>query len=170
MPRFTLHALFLFGLALTSAGTRAHDSMPAETSDTDDVPHVMEAFHQAVLAHDGARLARLFLPQSVWFNVLSDEAYARARAKSPDAAKVHLGSYADFAKLVSTTKASFDPQHTHLQLNSDGTIASVYFDFVFMIDGKEQNRGSETWQLIKGGDGWHIAAISYSSSPVLAQK
>jgi hypothetical protein len=56
-----------------------------------------------------------------------------------------VGSYTDFAKLASTSKASFNPTHTHLQENSDGTIASVYFDFVFLVDGKEQNRGSETW-------------------------
>jgi hypothetical protein len=36
----------------------------------------------------------------MWLNVLSDEAYARAKAKSPDAVKVRVGSYTDFAKLV----------------------------------------------------------------------
>ena len=54
--------------------------------------------------------------------------------------------------MVSNSKASLNPTHTHLQLNSDGTIASVYFDYVFLIDGKEQNRGSETWVLVKGTD------------------
>jgi hypothetical protein len=135
-------------------------------SDTVDVQHVMDAYHEAVLAHDGARLASLFLPQgTLWLNVLSDDAYARVKAKKPDAAKVRIGSYTDFAKMVSASKASFNPTHTHLQLNSDGTIASVYFDYVFLIDGKEQNRGSETWMVVKGSDGWRIAAITYSSNP-----
>jgi hypothetical protein len=102
---------------------------------------------------------------SMWLNVLSDDAYAQAKAKSPDAVKVRVGSVTDFAKVVSASKASFNPAHTHVQVNSDGTIASVYFDFVFLIDGKEQNRGSETWVLVKGGNGWRIAAITYSSNP-----
>jgi hypothetical protein len=80
----------------------------------------------------------------VWLNVLSDDAYARAKAKSPDAAKIRVGSYTDLAKLVSTSKASFNSTHTHLQENSNGTVASVYFDFVFLVDGREQNRGSGT--------------------------
>ena len=101
----------------------------------------------------------------MFLNVLSDDTYARAKAKSPDAVKVHVGSYTDFVKLVSTSKASFNPTHTHLVENSDGTIASVYFDFVFLIDGKAQNRGSETWVLVKGSDGWRIAAITFSSNP-----
>jgi hypothetical protein len=135
-------------------------------SDTVDVQHVIDAYHEAVLTHDGSRLANLFIPQgSMWLNVLSDEAYARAKARSPDAVKIRVGNYTDFAKLVSTSTASFNPTHTHLQQNSDGTIASVYFDFVFLVDGKATNRGSESWVLVKGVDGWRIAAITYSSNP-----
>jgi hypothetical protein len=164
-----------FALTIVSGGSFAQSPSPAESnegvlasavSDTVDVQHVIDAYHEAVLTHNGSRLEHLFIPQgSVWLNVLSDEAYARAKAKSPDAVKIRVGSYTDFAKLVSTSKANFNPTHTHLQENSDGTIASVYFDFVFLVDGKEQNRGSETWVLVKGTDGWRIAAITYSSNP-----
>jgi hypothetical protein len=165
----------IFGLTILSAtASFAQSPLPAESnkalpvstaSDTVDVQHVIDAYHEAVLTHDGSRLAHLFLAQSLWLNVLSDEAYARAKAKSPEAVKVRVGSYTDFAKVVSSSKASFNPTHTHLQEDSDGTIASVYFDFVFLVDGKEQNRGSETWVLVKGSDGWRIAAITYSSNP-----
>jgi len=44
-------------------------------------------------------------------------------------------------------------------------LARSAFDFVFLIDGKEENRGNETWQLVKRADGWRIAAITYSSTP-----
>ena len=145
---------------------------PAATSniisDTVDVQHVLDAYHSAVLAHDGARLASLFLPQgSIWINVLSDEAYARVKAKSPNAARIRVGSYTDFAKLVSTSKASLDPTHTNMTIHTDGTVASVYFDFIFLVDGKETNRGSETWVLVKSDSGWRIADITYSSNPRL---
>ena len=175
MKHFTSHVLFALTILIGSASFAQspspaesnHQPVPGSTaSDTIDVQHVIDAYHEAVLTHDGSRLAHLFIPQgSMWLNVLSDEAYARPRAKSPDAVKIRVGSYTDFAKLVSTSKASFNPTHTHLQENSDGTIASVYFDFVFLIDGKETNRGSETWVLVKGTDGWRIAAITYSSNP-----
>ena len=166
----------LFALAIPlGVGGIAQSPNPAEsnkaistntTSDTADVQHVIDAYHQAVLAHDGDRLAHLFLPQGgMWLNVLSDDTYARAKAKSSDAVKIRVGSYKDFVKLVSASKASFNPTHTHLQQNSDGTIASVYFDFVFLINGKAENRGSETWVLVKGSEGWRIAAITFSSNP-----
>jgi hypothetical protein len=174
MNRFIGHPFLAFTMLASTAGF-AQTALPAEgktarsasiESDTVDIEHVMDAYHEAVITHDGSRLVQLFIPQgSMWLNVLSDDAYAQAKAKSPDAVKVRVGSVTDFAKVVSTSKASFNPTHTHVQVNSDGTVASVYFDFVFLIDGKEQNRGSETWVLVKGGNGWRIAAITYSSNP-----
>jgi hypothetical protein len=177
MNRFIRNFLFASTI-LSGTASFAQNPVPVEsnraipastTLDTVDVQHVIDAYHQAVLTHDGARLAQLFIPQgSLWLNVLSDDTYARAKAKKPDARKVWVGSVADFAKLVSTTKATFNPTHTNLRINSDGTIASVYFDFVFLADGKENNRGSETWILVKGSDGWRIAAITFSSNPPIS--
>ena len=165
-----LISTFIFAAALIfSTATFAQDSVhiPADTTqDTIDVQHVMDAYHEAVVTHDGSRLAALFIPEgSTWLNVLTDDTYAHVKAKKPDAVKVRVGSYKDFAKTVSTSKANLNPTHTNIQIHSDGTIASVYFDYVFLIDGKEQNRGSESWQLVKGSDGWRIAAITYSSQP-----
>ncbi|RDJ00593.1 nuclear transport factor 2 family protein [Dyella solisilvae] len=124
----------------------------------------MHAFHQSVVDHDGERLSALFLPQAnLFLNVLGDDRLAAARAKLPDAPKVRVSSPAEFAHYVSTTKSALDPVHSHLQVHSDGIIATVYFDFVFNADGKPSNVGNETWQLVKGEQGWRIAAITYSS-------
>jgi hypothetical protein len=54
-------------------------------------------------------------------------------------------------------------------LRTDGTIAAVYFDFVFKVDGKASNRGRETRQPVKAADGWRIASIIYSSEPPAQQ-
>jgi hypothetical protein len=130
------------------------------------IEEVMNQYHSAILAHDGTALTGLFLPNAnLWLNVLTDSAYARAQAKSPTAQKIRISSYRDFAKLVSTTTKSVDPEHSNVVIHTDGTIAAVYFDFVFNVDGKANNRGSETWQLVKAVDGWRIASIIYSSEP-----
>jgi hypothetical protein len=150
-------------LAKDSAHEALADSAPKDIA---DVQRVMDAFHDAVTSHNGERLSALFLPQgSIWLNVLSNEAYDRLKKTSPQLAKVRLSSYKDFATFVSTTKKALEPKHSHVQIRCDGTIATVYFDFVFFIDGKEENRGSETWQLVNGSEGWRIAAITYSSNP-----
>lgn len=152
----------LIGALLLSTAIHAKD----REQDIADVQHVMDTFHHAVVTHDGSALAALFISEgSTWLNVLSEDAYARAKVKTPDIAKIRVGSYKDFAGFVSKSKDSLDPVHSHVQIHSDGVIASVYFDFVFLINGKVENRGSETWQLVKGAQGWRIAALTYSSNP-----
>jgi hypothetical protein len=157
----TLSAVLLF--AAVPPGRTAFAST---AEDTVDVGHLMEAYHRAVASHDGARLQALFVPEgSTWFKVLSDEGYARIRAKNPVVVKALPSSVQSFVEYVSTTRSSLNPQHSNVRIQSDGTIASVYFDFRFLIDSKEVNRGSESWQLVKGGDGWRIVSIVYSSTP-----
>jgi hypothetical protein len=130
------------------------------------IRRVMDQFHSDIVTHHGEELSGLFLPEAtIWLNELTDSAYEQAHAKSPEIAKVRVSSYRDFAKFVSTTHKALDPEHLEVVIHTDGTIAAVYFDFVFKIDGEVENHGSETWQLLKAVDGWRIAAISYSSQP-----
>jgi ketosteroid isomerase-like protein len=172
-----LNHLSLCVVALLPMAAIAQAPMPSvartETvehhSEVAAIEHVMKQFHDAVVGHDGAALSALFLPDAnIWLNVLTDAAYDRAQAaaKTP---KVRVSSYRDFAKFVSTTSKGLDAEHSNIVIHTDGTIAAVYFDFVFKIDGKDENHGSETWQLVKTVDGWRIAAILYSSDPA-AQK
>ena len=141
-------------------------ALAATVDDSVDVDHLIAAYHQAVVSHDAPRLAELFVPTgTAWFNVLSDEGLKRARARSPDAAKLKPGSVEAFLKFVATSMSLLDPRHTNLHVRSDGTIATVTFDFSFLIDGKEENRGSESWQLVRAAAGWRIVSIIYSSNP-----
>lgn len=166
------HVLMCFAaaLAVLPFGVIAQSSTPTPdqvSKDTVDVQHLMAAYHEAVVTHDGSRLSSLFIAQgSTWLNVLSDSGLAHMRAIKPGTPKIRVGNYQDFAKVVSQSTTHMDPEHQNLRIQSDGTIASVYFDFVFKVDGKPENKGSETWQLVKGENGWRIAAITYSSNPV----
>jgi ketosteroid isomerase-like protein len=174
-----LKSLALCALALLPIAAIAQTQTPPTTqigtandqqAEQAAIDQVMKQYHAAILAHDGTALSNLFLPDAnLWLNVLTDSAYARAQAKSATAQKVRVSNYGDFAKLVSATTKNFDPEHSNVVIHTDGTIAAVYFDFVFNVDGKANNRGSETWQLVKAANGWRIASIIYSSEPPAQQ-
>jgi ketosteroid isomerase-like protein len=173
LKNLTLCAFALLPIGLTAqtpTPSAAQTHTANDRADETAIEQVMKQYHAAILAHDGTALSGLFLPDAnLWLNVLTDSAYARAHSKSATARKVRVSSYQDFAKLVSTTPKSFDPEHSNVVIHTDGTIAAVYFDFVFNVDGKPNNRGSETWQLVKATDGWRIASIIYSSEPPAQQ-
>lgn len=174
LNNFALYALILLPMAAV-----AQTSIPAmaQTETVNEhnaqvaaIEQVMKQYHEAVVTHNGAALSSLFLPDAnIWLNVLTDSTYDRAKAKAPATQKVRVGNYRDFAKIVSTTTKSLDPEHSNVVIHTDGTIAAVYFDFVFKTDGIANNTGSETWQLVKTVDGWRITAICYSSNPPMQQ-
>jgi ketosteroid isomerase-like protein len=162
--------LSMAAIAQTQTPTPQTETRNDHQTDRADIEKVMKQFHDAVVGHDGATLSSLFLPDAnIWLNVLTDSTYDRAKAKTPTIQKVRVGNYRDFAKFVSNTTQSLDPEHSNIVIHTDGTIAAVYFDFVFKSDGKANNAGSETWQLVKAADGWRIAAITYSSNPPMQQ-
>ena len=174
-----LKNIALCALALLPIATVAQAPAPstAQTEAVNDhradqaaIEQVMKQYHAAILAHDGTALSSLFLPDAnLWLKVLTDSAYAGAQSKSATAQKIRVSNYRDFARLVSTTPKNFDPERSNVVIHTDGTIAAVYFDFVFNVDGRANNRGSETWQLVKAADGWRIASIIYSSEPPVQQ-
>jgi ketosteroid isomerase-like protein len=174
LGNFALCALVLLPLAAI-AQTQTPSVAPTETANKHEaqvaaIKQVMKQYHEAVVTHDGAALSALFLPDAnIWLSVLTDGTYDREQAKGAKDPKVRASSYRDFAKVVSSTPKAFDPEHSNVVIHTDGTIASVYFDYVFNVDSKPENRGSETWQLVKAADGWRIAAIVYSSSPAALQ-
>ncbi|GLQ48428.1 hypothetical protein GCM10007862_34790 [Dyella lipolytica] len=160
--------LLLLGTNVT-AMDQPEGTATTASQDVADIQHVMETFHHAVVTHDGKGVSELFLDHgSTWVTVLSDKAFATMRAKKASTQKVRVSSYQDFATFVSSTTSDLDPRHTDIRISSDGAVASVYFHFDFMINGKVENRGDETWQLVKTGDGWRIVAITYSSNPATA--
>ena len=159
--------IFIGTILLLFAGHAvATDQHGAAPGDVTGIQHVMEVFHHAVATHAGNSVSALFLdPGSTWVTVLSDKAFAAARAKNPSTQKVQVSSYRDFVSFVSKTPSELDPRHVDVSIKSDGAVASVYFHFDFVINGKVENRGDETWQLVKALEGWRIVAITYSSNP-----
>jgi ketosteroid isomerase-like protein len=170
VKKLTVLGIILLLLGCSAAASNRPDSaITTRPQDVAAIQRTMESFHHAVAAHDGNGVSALFLDHgSTWINVLSDKAFAAAKAKDAAAQKIRISNYQDFAAFVSKTKSVLDPRHDHVQIVSDGAVASVYFHFEFLIDGKVENRGDETWQLVKTAGGWRIAAITYSSSPDVA--
>jgi hypothetical protein len=167
MKAFTFVGIILLMLDCSFAVShRPEGAIAAAPQNVADIRHVMDTFHHAVATHDGKSVSALFLdPGSTWVTVLSDNDFAAAQAKNAAAQKVSVRRYQDFAAFVSNTQAVLDPRHENVQIMSDGAVASVYFHFDFIIDGKVENRGDETWQLVKTTEGWRIVAITYSSHP-----
>jgi hypothetical protein len=130
-----------------------------------ELGQLVEAFRHAMLVKDGGAIRGMFLPGGSWFKVLDPASLAAAQTRNPEAKQVNPGSYEDFASFLEATPASIEETFESVRIETDGTAGMVWFDYRFISQGKQDHHGVETWQVIRGRDGWKISAMLYSVSP-----
>lgn len=144
--------------------TPVHAADNAHEADVAAIRQVVQQFQAALIAHDGKTLGSLFLQDhDSWLSVFDDASYAKVKARHPDAHKVMRSTWQEFANFVQTAPKPVEERFYNVRIETNGVVASVYFDFDFLIDGKVGNRGSETWQMVRAEDGWKISSMLYSN-------
>jgi hypothetical protein len=162
---------FWLAIAVLAAMTRlAHADTHAKQDNSAaraQIQQVVETFRTAIITKDKSTMGSLFMPSGgSWIKVLGDEVYPREKAKQPSTEKLQPGNYQQFLDFLGTNQHRLEEKFLNVHIDTDGVIASVYFDYTFVIDDKEHHRGSEAWQLVKTGDGWTINAMCYSVDSV----
>lgn len=137
----------------------------APAADVAAIQKVVEQFKAAIVARDGKSLASLFLQDhDSWLSVADEAAWAKAKARNPQAPKVFRSSWKEFADMIRDADKPVEERFYNVRIDTNGIVASVWFDFDFLVDGKVTNRGSESWQMVRAEDGWKIGSMLYSSS------
>ncbi|MGB8635418.1 MAG: hypothetical protein WCD66_02590 [Rhodanobacteraceae bacterium] len=150
-------------LLVTLATLSCAASATQPENDTTAIRQVTEKFQKAVVTRDRATLENLFLPgHTSWIAVLDTASYRAMQAAHPRAPRVKPGSPAQFIDAVVSYPGHMQEKFSNMHIRSNGAVASVYFDFDFLQDGRINNHGSETWQLVNTASGWKINALIYS--------
>lgn len=140
----------------------AHAADPHE-ADRAAIRQVVQQFQAAIIAHDGKALGALFLQDhDSWLSVADDTAWAEAKVRHPDARKVLKSSWRKFADMIQNGKRPVEERFYNVRIDTNGAVASVYFDFDFLSNGEITNRGAESWQMVHDADGWKISSMLYS--------
>jgi glycyl-tRNA synthetase (class II) len=124
---------------------------------------VVEQFKAALIARDGKTLGSLFLQDhDSWLSVADDTVWPTIKARNAKARKVFPSSWKKFADMIQSSDKPMEERFYNVRIDTNGTVASVWFDFDFLEDGKVTNRGSESWQMVRAEDGWKISSMLYS--------
>lgn len=143
------------------AADQVRSSGPA--ADVAAINEVVERFKAAIIAHDGKTLGSLFLQDhDSWLSVADEKRFEKIKAKHPKAPKVFPSSWKKFAEFVQTESKPIEERFYNVRIDTNGAVASVWFDFDFIEDGKVINRGSESWQMVRAEDGWKISSMLFS--------
>jgi hypothetical protein len=157
-----LALVLTLAVATGSNATETSASLRGRDDDRAAVLAVVEQFRTAIIAKDKARLDSLFLPAGVsWVQVLGPKLYGPG-SKAPDAQPVAPGTQTAFSDFVAGEKQRVEERFSGLDIKTDGALATVYFNYDFLLNDKVSNSGQETWQLVKAPTGWKISAVAYS--------
>jgi len=137
--------LFLSSLLLAAclaAPAQAADN--ARAADVAAIKQIVEQFKAAIIAHDGKTLDSLFLQgHDSWLTVADDQTWADVKARNPNARKWFAGARRQFTDFVQNEAKPVEERFYNVRIDTNGAVASVWFDFDFLEDGKVTNRGLE---------------------------
>ena len=98
---------------------------------------------------------------------------ARIKEFAPEARRVVRWPENNYLAMIDgITKAGSEPTEEVFRdvvIDTDGEIASVNFDYSFLLDGKEAHRGREMWHLVRTEDGWKIISVIWSQQDPVSE-
>lgn len=135
---------------------------------TDDQQHtvelrkVLDTFMYSLKAKDSTSLYKLFYDGPVtWVGVYKDKTQQKRIEKDPKSLDHKTADYKSWFR--STTKGSTkEEKFSNVNIDTDGSIASITFDFSFWAGGKKGLWGKESWGLVKIKNEWKITSVIFS--------
>lgn len=166
-------ALFASMLLLASlCGAAQADGMPSyigrhgsSSEDTRAIEKVVEDFRSAIKTRNPRLLSTLVLNSAILFDTPTPpDAIAKVRETSDVTFNgIRSSGYRDFATFLGTTKNEIEEKFYNVKITQDNNVAWVMFDYEFLINGKAQNYGVETWQMMKVPEGgWKIVSVVWT--------
>ncbi len=152
-------------MLFASAAFAAPPKAVSTPEDVAAITAVTEQFQAALKARDVKALSSLMLNSNIlWVSPLSDQRVQQVRAElDPNSDGVIAGGYNGFAQFVKTAKAPIEERFYNVKITQDADLAWVMFDYEFVFDGKVENYGVESWQMVKRGGQWKIFSVVWST-------
>jgi hypothetical protein len=154
-------------LALCSCAVTQYAN--GSSADIAALSNVVGAFKTAIEKKDKPLFMSLFHsdnPERItWQAVVDDAALADIQKSRPQAIKARYrpdNSFVSFIDGIVNDKDALEEQLSDVKIDSDGEVASVSFDYVYLKSKVMSNYGREKWLLVRTEQGWKITAVVYT--------
>lgn len=167
-------AALLLVLSSLQPALAAHN----DPKDVAAVREVLELFRTSIIKKDKETFVSLFFsdkPEHVtWQFVDDDIRVARFAEFAPEARKALMVPGWNYLTFIDdVTKPGAEPSEEIIRnvvIDTDGEVASVNFDYAFLLDGKEMNWGREMLHLVRTEEGWKIISVIFSQRDPLPEQ
>lgn len=123
----------------------------AQSKDEAEIKSTISRLFEGMRKSDSAMVRSAFSAGAILQTVKDDKAgFSTASGDRLD----------DFLKAVAKPKTqNWDEQISGAKINIDGNLASVWAPYTFRLGGKLHHCGIDSFQLVKGKDGWRIVYL-----------
>ena len=100
-----------------------------------------------------------------WQAVVDDPSLRWIQRTRPQALKSRYrpdNNFVAFIDGIVTGTGTAEERFSNVQIDTDGEVASISFDYVYLADGRETNNGREKWLLVRTEQGWKITSVVYT--------
>jgi hypothetical protein len=156
-------------ILLQLVGCQSTGSVADQARTTAAIHQVVESFRVALVTKNKPLYMSLFFsekPEEIgWQHVSEDTRLVSIRKTKPDAIKARRIPSNTFVSLIDeaiSTKEAREERFSNVQIQTDGEIASVSFDYEFFEGANRTNWGKEMWQLVRTEGGWKIFSVIYT--------
>lgn len=160
-------AVLLTGSILIGCGGN-----PLRAGNPDDlaaVRQIVESFRTSIINKDKASFMSLFFSDKpeeiIWQAVVDDPSLASIKRTRPQAIKARHrpdNNFVAFIDGVVASKSSDEEKFSDVRVDTDGEVASVSFDYVYIANGVATHSGREKWLLVRTEQGWKVISVVYT--------
>ena len=130
----------------------------------DELETMLSTYMSCITEKDSVQFTKLFYDGPVtWVGIFKPKSQQSRMQK--DSTKVNnyfKGDYRSFIRSLLSKSNRFEQKFYHVKIQEDGCIAVITFDYSFHTDMKINNRGQESWSLIKANGKWKITSVIFS--------
>lgn len=126
------------------------------------IHEVLNTFMTSLKTKDSTRFYNLFYKGNVvWVGVYKEKTQQKRLEKDSKASDHKLSDYRTWFRQVSKG-LNKEEKFYNITIETDGSIASVTFDFSFWAGDKKGLWGKESWGLVKIDGNWSITSVIFS--------
>ena len=167
MRRIRFAALLALSTSLIACSSVLRTT--ANASDLAALQQIVESFRTSIIKKDKNTFMGLFFsdkPEMItWQSVVDDPSLRRIKETRPQALKARHRPESNFVSFIDSiveSKRSEEEQFSDVFIDTDGEVASISFNYVYLTEGRPTNHGREKWLLVRTERGWKITSVIYT--------
>lgn len=127
-----------------------------------EIKKIVTTFMECLTQKDSIKFYNLFHSDPVvWVGVTKQKTFAEELKNDSLAKDNFRANYKSFYRHFFSK--NIEEKFSNIQIQDDGYIASVIFDYSFWSNGKKENWGKESWAMIKTNGKWKITSVIFST-------